>query len=162
MNPCPCGAAEPAACTCGSGVRTRYLRRVSGPLLDRFDLRLSVRRPSVEELLGGPAAESSSAVAGRVAAARNLAIRARRVPERRHPSSPARRAGAAQRRGATRLLRRELETNRLTGRGLHRVRRVARTLSDLQAGTVEVLEDQFIAQALALRIDPYELVRAAA
>ena len=162
MNPCPCGAAEPAACTCGAGVRSRYLRRVSGPLLDRFDLRLGVRRPSVEELLGGPESEASAAVAGRVVAARALAVEragclnadipAHRLDELA-PLSPS----------ASRLLRRELETNRLTGRGLHRVRRVGRTLSDLQAGSPrDVVDDQFIAQALALRIDPYDLVRAAA
>ena len=161
MNPCPCGAAEPASCTCGTGVRLRYLRRVSGPLLDRFDLRLNVRRPSVEELLGGPVAESSAAVAARVVAARRLAfervgllnaeIPAHRLDELA-PLSPA----------AARLLRRELECNRLTGRGLHRVRRVARTLCDLQDPGAEVVGDAAVGQALALRIDPYELARAAA
>lgn len=161
MNPCPCGAAEPASCTCGAGVRMRYLRRVSGPLLDRFDLRLNVRRPSVEELLGGPEAESSAAVAARVLGARaaaseragflNADIPAHRLDELA-PLSPA----------ASRLLRRELECNRLTGRGLHRVRRVARTLCDLHEPGVEVIGDRAVAQALALRIDPYELVRPAA
>ena len=65
MNPCPCGSAEPNLCTCGETGRLRYLRRISGPLLDRFDLRLEVHRPSVEELLGGPPAESSAVVAAR-------------------------------------------------------------------------------------------------
>ena len=72
MNPCPCGSAEPNLCTCGETGSLRYLRRISGPLLDRFDLRLEVHRPSVEELLGGPPAESSAAVAARVARARGV------------------------------------------------------------------------------------------
>ena len=43
MNPCPCGASgQPGACRCGEATRVRYLRRLSGPLLDRFDLRLEV------------------------------------------------------------------------------------------------------------------------
>jgi magnesium chelatase family protein len=161
MNPCPCGAAEPLACTCGDGSRLRYLRRVSGPLLDRFDLRLNVRRPSVEELLGGPAAEPTVLVAARVHAARALAaeragvlnaeLAAGRLDEvaRLTPS-------------ASRLLRRELEHNRLTGRGLHRIRRVARTLCDLRGGGAEVISDQFVSLALNLRVDPYEQVRRAA
>jgi magnesium chelatase family protein len=160
-NPCPCGAAEPLQCHCPEGLRLRYLRRVSGPLLDRFDLRLAVRRPSVEELLGGPPAEPSAVVAARVAAARRLAceragalnaeIPAHRLDELA-PLSPS----------ASRLLRRELEHNRLTGRGLHRVRRVARTLCDLRGGGAEVIGDEWVAGALHLRVDPFEWSRQAA
>ena len=95
MNPCPCGSAEPNLCTCGETGRLRYLRRISGPLLDRFDLRLEVHRPSVEELLGGPPAESSAVVAARVAACPRCHARAGRCPQRRHPCAPPRRAGAA-------------------------------------------------------------------
>jgi magnesium chelatase family protein len=161
MNPCPCGSAEPQLCTCGDSGRTRYLRRVSGPLLDRFDLRLEVHRPSVEELLGGPPAESSALVAARVAAARqvmrersgglNADIPAHRLDELA-PITPA----------AARLLRRELELNRLTGRGLHRVRRVARTLCDLGEPDAERVSDRWVSTALTLRIDPFQRVRSAA
>ncbi len=158
MNPCPCGAAEPKACSCPDGMRLRYLRRVSGPLLDRFDLRLSVRRPSVEELLGGPAAEPTAVVAARVRAARRLAIdRAGFL----NADIPAHRLDelAPLSASASRLLRHELEGNRLTGRGLHRVRRVARTLCDLKGGAAEVISDEWISTALGLRIDPYDLAR---
>ena len=56
MNPCPCGeAGRPGACRCPDGVLARYHRRLSGPLLDRFDLRVDVSRPQVEQLLGGEA-----------------------------------------------------------------------------------------------------------
>ncbi len=161
MNPCPCGSAEPNLCTCGEIGRLRYLRRISGPLLDRFDLRLEVHRPSVEELLGGPPAESSAVVAARVVRARavmheragvlNADIPAHRLDELA-PLTPA----------ATRLLRRELEHNRLTGRGLHRVRRVARTLCDLTLQPADLVDDQSVSVALNLRIDPFQRVRRAA
>ncbi|MEO6318931.1 MAG: YifB family Mg chelatase-like AAA ATPase, partial [Acidimicrobiales bacterium] len=46
MNPCPCGyGSRPGGCRCSDGARARYQRRLSGPLLDRFDLRLPVHRP---------------------------------------------------------------------------------------------------------------------
>src|SRR3546814_6651509 len=48
MNPCPCGyGSQPGGCRCTEGARLRYQRRLSGPLLDRFDLRVEVRRPTV-------------------------------------------------------------------------------------------------------------------
>ena len=73
MNPCPCGAGgQPGACRCGDAARFRYLRRVSGPLLDRFDLRLEVTRPAVDELLGLPAGEPSAVAAARVRAVREV------------------------------------------------------------------------------------------
>jgi predicted ATPase with chaperone activity len=80
MNACRCGAdGSPGSCRCPAVSRARYAGRVSGPLLDRFDLRVRVCRPDVEDLLSaGPTAgdaadERSSAVAVRVARARALA-----------------------------------------------------------------------------------------
>ena len=58
MNPCPCGSdGGPGSCRCSPAARHRYAGRVSGPLLDRFDLRVGIDRPDVAELLridGGP------------------------------------------------------------------------------------------------------------
>src|SRR5205807_6377960 len=60
MNPCPCGEGGRAgACRCGPAARARYSRRVSGPLLDRFDIRVEVSRPDVAQLLRGGGEESS-------------------------------------------------------------------------------------------------------
>ncbi len=71
MNPCPCGEGmTPAACRCTDRSLERYRRRLSGPLLDRFDLRLDVHRPDPHHLLHGAPADSSSVVAARVRAAR--------------------------------------------------------------------------------------------
>ncbi len=56
MNPCPCGqGGRPGSCHCSDSGRLRYRRRLSGPLLDRFDLRVDVSRPDVTDLLGARA-----------------------------------------------------------------------------------------------------------
>lgn len=136
-NPCPCGLAvgNGADCRCTPMAKLRYLARLSGPLLDRVDLRL-------EMLPGGPAqlrddsygAEKTSIVAGRVAAARQRA--ARRLadtPWRVNADVP---GPALRRRWPLRWdvvaqAERELDIGTLTARGVDRVLRVAWTLADL-------------------------------
>ncbi len=71
MNPCPCGGGAPGACVCGDAVLHRYARRVSGPLLDRFDLRVPVHRPAVDDLLVNEPGECTAVVAERVRAAQS-------------------------------------------------------------------------------------------
>jgi magnesium chelatase family protein len=161
MNPCPCGAAsKPGACQCADGTRAKYLRRVSGPLLDRFDLRIEVARPDVDELLGTPCGEPSVVVAARVVEARAAAhgrgfdVNADIPGHRLDELAPITRAARA-------LLRRELEADRLTGRGLHRIRRVARTLADLHHDDGDI-DEQWVSTALNLRIDPVAPARWAA
>jgi magnesium chelatase family protein len=161
MNPCPCGVGgEPGACACSDNTRQRYVRRVSGPLLDRFDLRVIVNRPDAGELLGGGSGESSALVAARVARARSVAA-ARGVPT--NADLPADRLDelAPITKRARRLLRSLLEKDKLTGRGLHRVRRVACTLADL-AGDDGPIDEPHVGQALQLRVDPGHLDRRAA
>jgi magnesium chelatase family protein len=152
-NPCPCGqGGRPGSCSCSETAQARYLRRLSGPLIDRFDLRVNVLRPSVAELVGTGPAESSTSVAGRVLAARRLA-EARGVGA--NAELPGHRLDelAPLTASAQRLLECELERDRLTGRGLHRVRRVARTVADL-AGDDGPVGDAAVVTALALRADP--------
>jgi magnesium chelatase family protein len=75
MNPCPCGeGGRPGRCECGEAQVAKYSGRVSGPLLDRLDLRVRVDRPVVDDLLSGDRGESSAVVAQRVAIARARAI----------------------------------------------------------------------------------------
>ena len=151
-NPCPCGEGGPrGACRCSDAARARYHRRLSGPLLDRFDLRVVVGRPDTDSLLGGPAGESTAVVADRVAAARQLA-RARGAMANAHlpadrlddvaPLTPA----------ASRLLEQRLRAGMLSARGLHRVRRVARTVADL-AGGPALVDDEHVSLALGLRAE---------
>jgi len=152
-NPCPCGdGGPPGSCRCDDRARARYTQRLTGPLIDRFDLRVDVARPDPTELLGGPAGESSAEVADRVALARarasmrgvaaNAELPANRLDELA-PLSP----------GAARLLDVALRRGLLTGRGLHRVRRVARTLADL-AGRDGPVDDEDLCLAMQLRADP--------
>lgn len=153
MNPCPCGEGSvPGGCRCSPAARARYARRLSGPLLDRFELRVEVGRPEVGDLLSGGAGEATAAVAQRVARARALA-------RRRGVEANTQLAGwrlddvAALDRAATRLVERTLRSGRLTGRGLGGVRRVARTIGDL-AGHEGDLTVEHVSAALALRADP--------
>lgn len=153
MNPCPCGeGGPPGGCRCAPAARTRYGRRLSGPLLDRFDLRIEVGRPEVAELLDSASGEPTSAVSVRVAAARTVAG-AREVAA--NAGLPAWRLDDVARldSGATRLVERALRAGRLTGRGLGGVRRVARTVADL-AGHDGVLGVEHVSTALALRAEP--------
>ena len=150
MNPCPCGEREGAgSCVCSAARLARYARRLSGPLLDRFDLHLPVGRPSAEEILSTEPAESSAEVARRVGQARvlarlrgvesNAALPAGVLDEIAPLSDPARA-----------LLERQLQAGSLSARGLSRVRRVALTLSDLDPAAERVCE-RHIAVALELR-----------
>ncbi|NDH47893.1 MAG: ATP-binding protein [Acidimicrobiia bacterium] len=131
------------------GVLFQYRRRFSGPFLDRFDVRVLVHRPRVDDLLGESTGESSAVVRDRVSMVRRVAlerqgtVNAMLAPEDLDRHAPIDVA-------ATSLLRRELEAGRLTGRGLHRVRRVARTIAD-RDGQHDVVSEHHVAAALALR-----------
>jgi magnesium chelatase family protein len=150
MNPCPCGEGSiPGACRCTEAARARYARRLSAPLLDRFDLALSLGRPDVDDLLGGPPGESSTVVAERVriarlvAATRGVRCNAEIAPHLLDELCPVSPDGSA-------LLERRLRAGALSARGLHRIRRVARTLGDLD-DVGSVVGERQVAEALHLR-----------
>jgi magnesium chelatase family protein len=151
MNPCPCGEGPvPGACRCSPAVRARYGRRMSGPLLDRFDLRVPITRPTVEHLLGGEPEESTATVSARVREVRQLsALRGTRS----NADLPTDRLDEVAPLNATarRLLERRLRQGDLSARGLHRIRRVARTLADLE-GAPELVGEEHVAAALQLRV----------
>jgi magnesium chelatase family protein len=158
-NPCPCGVAGPdGRCRCGPTTRARYRRRLSAPLLDRFDLRVMVSRPDPATLLAGPPAESSAAVAERVAEVR---LRSRQRGVRCNAELPAAALDDVAPLSATAatLLEYKLRNGSLSGRGLHRVRRVARTLADL-AGAGRLVGEEHVCLALGLRgeVGPEEAV----
>jgi magnesium chelatase family protein len=158
MNACRCGAdGSPGACSCTEAARARYAGRISGPLLDRFDLRIRVHRPDVEDLLrNGPrrsssdSAGTSSEVAARVSNARRRA-QGRGVTVNAELPAGQLDEVAALTLGARRLLERKLREGRLSARGLDRVRRVALTVSDL-AGHDGPLSEEDVLLALALRV----------
>ena len=148
-NPCPCGGGPPGSCSCDEASLARYRRRFSGPLLDRFDVRVVVRRPDVDELLGDDVGESTATVAERVDRARALAIDRQGFANGSLHGADLERFAAVDADGR-RLLRAEVEHGRLSGRGVARIRRVARTLADLGDRT-DVLSGEHVAAALALR-----------
>jgi magnesium chelatase family protein len=115
---------------------------LSGPLLDRFDVRVDVRPPDPEVLLAGSSEESSADVAQRVAAARRRA-RARGVAANAFLSPARLEEVAPLAEAAESVLRLELQRGRLTGRGLRRIRAVALTVADLRA----VAEEQAVGVA---------------
>lgn len=159
MNPCPCGdAGAPGACRCTPAARARYGRRLSGPLLDRFELVVPLRRPDTDELASGRAGEPSVEVARRVAAVRAVAARRGRRTNAELAGEELDRA-LAMTEGTRRLLERHLRAGRVSGRGFHRLRRVARTLADLEGlecggmdgpPLEQPVEERHVAEAVAL------------
>jgi len=150
MNPCPCGdGGTPGACRCPPAARARYVRRLSGPLLDRFDLTVRVDPPAADDLVSPGPGEATAAVAARVAAAR---YRARSRGVMTNAALPASGLdGSVPLDGAAQdLLERHLRSGRLSARGLHRVRRVARTVADL-GDTGPIVGAPDVAEALFLR-----------
>lgn len=152
MNPCPCGeAGRPGRCRCSDAGLARYRRRLSGPLLDRFDLRVEVFRPDVADLLGIERGEPTEAVAERVAAARERAAE-RGVRVNAELPGPQLDELAPIDDDGRDLLATALRSGRLSARGLARVRRVACTLGDL-AGHHGPLSSRHVATALQLRAE---------
>lgn len=134
-NPCPCGLAGlSASCACTANVRRRYLTRLSGPLLDRVDIRCEVGPVSRAALLADAYVEPTAAVAARVREARERATRRLAgLPWRVNAEVPSRELRRRLRPDpdAMRPVERDLATGTLTARGLDRVIRVAWTLADL-------------------------------
>ncbi len=150
MNPCPCGeGGRPGACRCTPAARERYGRRLSGPLLDRFDMAVRVDPPAPDDLLGLQAAEDSARVARRVAVGRRRA-RARGSALHAQMPSSALDEMAPLSPGAARIIERRLRSGALSARGLHRVRRLACTIADLERGS-RVIEESHLHEALLLR-----------
>jgi len=153
MNPCPCGwqgafAATGRACRCSPEAILRYQARLSGPLLDRIDMQVEVPAVRPAELLDGAMGESSALVAERVLQARQ------RQHSRQAGLNAALDAGALDRLvdlepAAAAFVRAAAERLGWSGRGLHRVLKLARTIADL-AGSPTVSVAQ-VAEAVQYR-----------
>ncbi len=165
MNPCRCGMAGEPGHTCRRGVRCAadYQARISGPLLDRIDLRIEVPAVRAADLIGSAPSEPSAAVAARVAGARQRQLErfvAEGVDDIRTNAqcTPSLIEKIAAPDGqATVLLRQAAEATSLSARGYHRVLKVARTLADLDGSDgvrrihlAEALSYRAIGEGLAL------------
>nr|WTB33963.1 YifB family Mg chelatase-like AAA ATPase [Streptomyces sp. NBC_00830] len=154
-NPCPCGrhTLTGAACECPPSSVRRYQARLSGPLLDRVDLRVVVAPVTREDLMGrGGRGESTADVAARVREARSRAAdRLTGTPWTTNSEVPGHelRTRLLAAPGALMEAERDMERGLLTARGLDRVLRVAWTLADLRGADRPEAFD--IAVALELR-----------
>jgi magnesium chelatase family protein len=150
MNPCPCGqhGDRSADCRCDDAAIERYRSRVSGPLLDRIDLHVTVARVPYGELSAAQPGEASKTVRARVVAARERQHARSRTVNANLRGADLRRHAALDAPSST-LLETVMQRERLSARSFDRIVRVARTIADLAAA--ERVAREHVAEALLYR-----------
>lgn len=155
MNPCPCGYYNHPTrrCTCSPGDVQRYLKRLSGPLLDRIDLHVETLPVEIDALASAKQGESSADIRARVVEARqrqlarfcnepelycNAQMNARQLQQYAWPESK-----------ALERLKGAMERNGMSARAFSRILRVARTIADLEG--VDTVNERHIAEAIGYR-----------
>lgn len=157
MNPCPCGYQNDPrrACSCSGLQLHHYNNRLSGPLLDRFDMEVKMRCATKDELLGEPEGDRSESVRARVTDARDR--------QRSRYGSHVTNASCTRRQlnrslgldaAARSLLGEAVDRLMLSGRGLNRTLRVARTIADLYGS--QWVDEEHVGKALGFRRRPLE------
>ncbi len=150
MNPCPCGYhGHPSiSCRCTPEMVSRYQDRISGPLLDRIDMRIELAALNPDELTALPDGEVTRYAALRVGLARSLALERQGKPNDELVSSEIERVCRPE--GAVKQLL-HAASSRLgwSARAYHRVLKVARTIADLDASGV--IESKHVAEAIQYR-----------
>ncbi|MEP7284623.1 MAG: ATP-binding protein [Chloroflexota bacterium] len=153
--PCPCGYFGDSlrACTCGEAAVRRYQQRISGPMLDRFDIQLDVQRVDHDKLTDASKGEPSATIQARVEESRERQRqRYRDLPGLRANSD----LGASEienfcvmEEGAKTLLSAAMRKLQLSARAYHRVLKVSRTIADLAAS--DVIRTEHVAEAVQYR-----------
>lgn len=153
-NPCPCGYLNDSrqSCTCSPFSILKYQKKISGPLLDRIDIHITVPRQEYEKLAGSPQGESSGMVRQRVQQARNIqtkrfhgtALTVNAEMSIGHIDRLCRLTPEAQS-----LLKQAVNQFYLSARSYHRLIKVARTIADLDA--LDDVEARCVAEALQFR-----------
>lgn len=154
MNPCPCGyLGDPDhACSCTDGEIRRYARKISGPLLDRIDLHVSVARPRYQELTSQKKGETSREIAARVAAARKIQRERLRKWHMQNNAQMGHRqikeTCILQEKGK-KILKDIFDKLHLSARSYDRIIKVSRTIADLEGA--EQIEPEHIIEAISYR-----------
>lgn len=154
MNPCPCGhfGSKTTACTCSQGAISRYLARISGPLLDRIDLQIEVDSVKYDDLSAPANEEPSEKIALRVQRAREIQQK-RFAGTKIYCNSQMQqeeiRTFCALDEQCSALLEKAFSTLNMSARGYNRVLKVARTIADLDES--ENILPKHIAEAIGYR-----------
>ncbi|MDO9009239.1 MAG: ATP-binding protein, partial [Thiobacillus sp.] len=150
MNPCPCGyLGHPTqACRDTPDQIARYRGRISGPLLDRIDIQISVPALTQDELMGASAGESSAVIRARVETARSRQMQRQGKPNAALGTQEIDQFCALDRAGET-LLKQAITRLNLSARAYHRVLKLARSVADL-AGS-EAITPAHLAEAIQYR-----------
>ncbi len=156
MNPCRCGyyGHPTKKCICRTKDIQEYLKKISGPLLDRIDIQIEVPPLSYEEISDKKESESSVDIRKRVAAARSFAVSRYTANGEKIFSNAMLSSGQIRRyceltQDAEKLLKNAFDRLGLSGRGYDRILRVARTVADLDKS--EIIDSYHIAEAIQLR-----------
>jgi len=156
MNPCPCGFyTDPTRnCTCTPWMIHKYLRRISGPLLDRIDIHIEVPRLKDQELVNQPTGETSGAIRARVERAREVQRQRFRndgagIFCNAHMSARQIRKFCAPKDDVKDLLRTAINQLGLSARAYDRILKLARTIADLEG--VEDITLAHVAEAVQYR-----------
>ncbi len=154
MNPCPCGfSMDPKrVCTCLPDARKRYREKISGPLLDRIDIQVSVPPVETKNFAGHPQGESSAEIRKRVCAARKIQherFAGTLLKSNAEMTSELAHRYAAMSSATERFALSSADKMNLSARGYYRLLKVARTIADLRAA--ESVDVGDIAEALRYR-----------
>jgi len=155
MNPCPCGYFNHPTrdCVCGPGIVQKYLSKISGPLLDRFDLHVEVTPVSFDEMSATYKSEASANIRERVVKAREIQIERFKDNEGMHSNaqmhSKQLRAVCQISKDGHQLLKTAMDRLNLSARAYDRILKVSRTIADLEGA--EQIENHHLAEAIQYR-----------
>ena len=157
-NPCPCGyyGDNVKKCKCNSNNIKKYQSKISGPIIDRIDLQVEVKRLNENEIMNTKVSESSEKVKDRVLKARKIQLNRYKdlnIPSNSHLSSKEIKHFCRIDTNGEFILKEAIKTFSLTARSFDRVLKVARTIADL--GNSDIIKDEHILEALQFRLNTF-------